>query len=571
MHFISRVFVSCVLFLALVVRTADNDYNVIDIVTLVPFVPLILSTVASTCLVRHIILSHPSTGVFSHDLSPDHVNWATSSALATSTINWQENSPANTASSKLAPFAFLTITITIILCAGISNRHNVASAYLSHSLVGLRFNSDHSVRWPEIDCPQSSDYSHYSSVRCTISAQPETPPKASTRPSAPPSGPPASKPEAEDDAEDIWAGAGDHVEVQGPAVVQAHARAFAKTSGGYKRDARRGQSSTPVLTTTARPTISSGKLKPQFEPVGHRSTPRRGRTPTPTPIPTLPDRSPTRAGRRNRKLAFGKTVKRTPVITVFETEEEPETSLVRRRSPWFGRPVRVHVGFREEVTVRDLPMMKWDVMARRKFRGEIPLRPDNRPRIVNKKYKGPKELEFELVPMYELEGEQEPDFDPDLVPEKEPETGSEEESGPEQAPFTALASAMVILSQNGAFSDEIKSRGDCEPEPEPEPQGHWAEPALQGHSAAPAKAQQSAGLRRSFANSHRSEPLNGCSIIKDQPRQEDDVEWSLLGAERALLCDALFTFFNLFYFPIMYVDFDLFLCSLYFLWLPPPA
>ncbi|KAG8927835.1 hypothetical protein FRC01_006851 [Tulasnella sp. 417] len=294
-----------------------------------------------------------------------------------------------------------------------------------------------------------------------------------------------SQPEDDGNNNDIWADAQDYVEVQETAVVQAHSRTFAKTDGGHKKDARRAQSSTAAPTITVQPTISSGKLKRDVDLLGQYLA-KGGSS------------LATSANGRNRKLAFEKTVKRTPVIPVLETKEEPGTPLV----------------------VRDLPMMKWDIMARRKFRGwtrerrvegeynhwapllwldeeedkGIPLRPDDRPRMVNKKYKGRINLEFELVPMYELEGEQEPDFDPDLVPEEEPETGSEEESGPEQAPFSAFVSATEILSQNGGFRGEIKSRGEWEPEPEH--QGHWVEPALQGHSAAPAEAQQSAGLRR---------------------------------------------------------------------------
>ncbi|KAG8928976.1 hypothetical protein FRC01_005097 [Tulasnella sp. 417] len=497
MHFISQVLVPCVLFIAFVVQTVGNDYNVIG--TLVPFVPLILSAVASTYLVRHIILSQHSTGVFSHDRSPDHVNWASSSALPT-TIDWQENSPLNPASSKTTAFDNLKSTVRNLLTI---------------------FNTPCSgVQFP---------------------AQPETPPNTSTRPSAPPSGPPASKPENDDD---IRADAEGRAEFQATAIVQARTRTAAKTDGRHKRVAGGAQSTTPAQTTTARPYINSNTLKQKVDLLRHylakstfsvptsangrardqaRSTPRRGRTSTPTPTPTLRDRSPTRVNRHNRKLAFEKTVKRTHVGTVLETEEEPEIPPVptnRPRRPWFGRPVRVHVGFREEVTVRDLPMMKWDVMARRKFRSwtrerrleaeykhwapllwldeeedkEIPLRPDDRPRLVNKKYKGRINLEFELVPMYELEEGQEPNFNAALVPEKEPEPGSEKESGPEEAPFLGFASATEILSQDGELRDEIKSRGEWEPEPEP--QGHWAGPALQGNSGAPAEVQQSAGLRR---------------------------------------------------------------------------
>ncbi|KAG8909445.1 hypothetical protein FRC01_006939, partial [Tulasnella sp. 417] len=491
-----------------------NDYNVIII--LVPFVPLILSAVASTYLVWHTILSQHSIGVFSHDRSPDHVNWATSSVLPTSTIDWQENSPLNPASSKLIPFAFLTLTITTILCAGLSNCHNVVSAYLTTPFDNLKLLTI-------LNTPCSG---------VLFPAQPETPPNTSTRPSAPPSGPPPSKPEHDDD---IRADAEGRAEFQETAVVQARTRTAAKTDGRHKRVAGRTQSTTPAQTTTARPYINSNTLKQKVDPIGQylakstfsvpasangraqdqtRSTPRRGRTstPTPTPTPTLRDRSPTRVNRRNRKLAFEKTVERTPVGAILETEEEPEIQPVptnRPRRPWSGRPARVHVGFREEVTVRDLPMMKWDVMARRNFRSwtrerrleaqynhwapllwldeeedkEIPLRPDDRPRLVNKKYKGRINLEFELVPMYEQEG-QEPNLNAELIPEEEPEPGSEKESGPEEAPFSGFASATEILSRSGGFRDEIKSRGEWEPEPVP-----------QGHSAAPAEVQKPAGLR----------------------------------------------------------------------------
>ncbi|KAG9045264.1 hypothetical protein FS837_006724 [Tulasnella sp. UAMH 9824] len=136
MNFISRLLRSWTFFLFLVIQRV-NDSEVTK--ALLPFLPLILSVVATTCLIHDLILSQPLPHTTSQTTSSSSVNWPKSGAwvitgapittLTPLSVGVLDRPQASTWSGALrgcAPLALLALAIFIALIAWFSSRHSVA-------------------------------------------------------------------------------------------------------------------------------------------------------------------------------------------------------------------------------------------------------------------------------------------------------------------------------------------------------------------------------------------------------------------------------------------------------------
>ncbi|KAG9041584.1 hypothetical protein FS837_012048 [Tulasnella sp. UAMH 9824] len=323
--------------------------------------------------------------------------------------------------------------------------------------------------------------------------------------------------EEDDDDEEIRSDAEDHERVQVKALTQGYAFDPSRLGCGDEEMRNGAQTSTSASTETplSRPLIPFGQLNPNIELLQLDAVPFPSFSDDDDqvqdrPLPPLPPsvrprttssrpQSPPLTIWRNREAEVMWMLLFPPLPTLAEVDEEEEhhanttdQKLSSRRRAVMGRR---QVGFSHLVQVRAVPVMKWDIMARRKFLScweerqvrreyrrwapllvfdEEPdkwtsLRPepaDEEPRRrAHKKYKGTINLELQIAPV--------------LVSGLglEPEEAEEEEfeSMSVAAPIMGMPIPMrVPVPQYHELRDEIKSRHEWGLELAP--QGHWVTP-----------------------------------------------------------------------------------------------
>ncbi|KIO26074.1 hypothetical protein M407DRAFT_24633 [Tulasnella calospora MUT 4182] len=542
MPFISRALLSWTLFLFLVVQGSDDD-NVIQ--TLLPFLPLILGVVATTYLVQGIILPQPDTfpqafssGVNLANLKPSALVTtdppaSTLSTLSSGAIDRPQAVSNWPVDRSLGQLGFLAIAIAIaIVVHTIASDHRATPSYpfkptisrllncfkaLWRSAVRLVSATRHtdltppplspygprprrsecgttaadstqalSQRLPALSRPTSGEYglSNSPASQCNVN---QLRPHLVQKPALLPS---AEEKDADDD-EETWADAEDHESIQEKAVTQGYA-AFARPlipSGNLNPNIELLQLH-PGQGTVPFPSFADEDDQGHHHPAPHRPSSTRPR------VPSSRARSSTRSSRRPRDIKIVRRLAFAPLPVILEEDEEKELRSCfknpdRLRARTQEAPLRVFIS--PLVKVRDSPMMKWDMMARRAFKSKKEERKLRReyhawaPLLVfddeepeqwillkedikeskeqrkdrmrrNRKYRGPINLELQIVPtpvpMAELEPEPEPERE--LVP----------------VPVSVSVPGIVLQDQDAI--DEVKSRHEWGVELAP--QGHWAVP-----------------------------------------------------------------------------------------------